>query len=213
MHIAKEKLNNRYLLYLYYNTNMKKIRLLSLLWIALLSSTLVACSPFSKEETNNGDIIIEDIDNNWVINYNNTLVDLAIQCIENEETIRTIYNSYMSWSTEELSSAINSAISTCNTVIDQINTLWDREWDSSMKNGVLVLIEKYITYYEKISKTLPFLENAENISDEEETQYKAIIDEIKAIDNEIEKANNNIASIQETFAETHNYDLEPTNEA
>ena len=82
-----------------------------------------------------------------------------------------------------------------------------------MKNGVLVLIEKYITYYEKISKTLPFLENAENISDEEETQYKAIIDEIKAIDNEIEKANNNIASIQETFAETHNYDLEPTNEA
>ena len=69
---------------------MKKIRLLALLWVILIAGSLAGCGG-DKESNNTWDFIIEDItwENDAVINYNDTLVDLASECIISEDNIFT----------------------------------------------------------------------------------------------------------------------------
>ena len=65
---------------------MKKLRLIALLGILLVSTTLVGCD--KDKETNTWDIIIEDITaSNEVINYNDSLVDITSQFTYTEQRV------------------------------------------------------------------------------------------------------------------------------
>ena len=156
---------------------MKKIRLLSLLWIVLIAGTLAGCWNNEQQTTSNDswDFIIEDIswENDAVINYNDELVDMASNCIISEDNIRNTYDDENA-SIEDIKSAIDSTINVCTEAGKNIETLWDWEWDSSLKDWVLNIIEKYIAYYTKFSEILPY-EAQEEVTEEQKpaTQTKS----------------------------------------
>lgn len=182
---------------------MKNLKLASLLAVSLFSIFLVGCNNETKNnnQTNNGDFIIEDITpDEAVINYNDKLVDLALLCIKEIDTSGNI------------SESINSIIENCKTSINEINNLWDWEWDSSLKDGAITVIEKYIEYYTKFSELIPFLEKEDDLSEEEKATYDSILSGIETIDAELDEANSNLTLIQEQFAENHNFPLENIDE-
>lgn len=193
---------------------MKKIRLLSLLWIVLIAGTLAGCWNNEQQTTSNDswDFIIEDIswENDAVINYNDELVDMASNCIISEDNIRNTYDDENA-SIEDIKSAIDSTINVCTEAGKNIETLWDWEWDSSLKDWVLNIIEKYIAYYTKFSEILPYVAQ-EEVTEEQNEAYQSLLAEIEALDNELSEANNNLITIQEQFASNHWFELE-TNQA
>ena len=152
---------------------MKKIRLLSLLWIILFASTLAGCWGNKEVNSNNTwndewNLVIEDTtpENDTVINYNDTLVDLASQCIMSESNVRSVYNDENA-KVEDIQKTIEKTINECTKAWNDIEELWDREWDSSLKNWVLSIIEKEIALYTKFSQLLPYFEKDELTEDEE----------------------------------------------
>lgn len=189
---------------------MKKIRLLSLLWIVLIAGTLAGCWNNEQQTTSNDswDFIIEDIswENDAVINYNDELVDMASNCIISEDNIRNTYDDENA-SIEDIKSAIDSTINVCTEAGKNIETLWDWEWDSSLKDWVLNIIEKYIAYYTKFSEILPYVAQ-EEVTEEQNEAYQSLLAEIEALDNELSEANNNLIAIQEQFASNHWFELE-----
>ena len=190
---------------------MKKIRFLTLLWVVLLSGTLTGCinnSNNEPEQNQTGDIIIEDItwETDAVVNYNDTLVDLAFNCIMSEDNVRNVYDDETTGA-EDMQKAIINTIDECTKAWDSINKLWDREWDSSLKDWVLYIIEKEIEYYTKFSELLPYLQKDE-LTDEESETYNNLFTEVETLDSELSQANENLISIQEEFAKNHWFELE-----
>ena len=190
---------------------MKKIRLLALLWVILIAGSLAGCGG-DKESNNTWDFIIEDItwENDAVINYNDTLVDLASECIISEDNIWNTYDNENS-TAEDVIKAIDNTISQCSNAWNKIDDLWDWEWDSSLKDWVLNIIEKEINYYSKFKELLPYLEK-EELTEEEKAEYDAIYSEIETLDKELSEANENLMTIQEKFASDYGFELEVVEE-
>ena len=190
---------------------MKKIRLLALLWVILIAGSLAGCGG-DKESNNTWDFIIEDItwENDAVINYNDTLVDLASECIISEDNIWNTYDNENS-TAEDVIKAIDNTISQCSNAWNKIDDLWDWEWDSSLKDWVLDIIEKEINYYSKFKELLPYLEK-EELTEEEKAEDNAIYSEIETLDKELSEANENLMTIQEKFASDYGFELEVVDE-
>lgn len=209
MHIYHKNITIYYPYFISYkSTIMKKIRLLSLLWVIVLAWALAGCWNNDKEINNdNSDLIIEDVssESEAVINYNDTLVDLASQCIISENEIWSNYDDESP--IEDIQAAINNTINQCNNAKENINKLWDWEWDSSLKDGVSAIIEKEIAYYSKFSEMLPYLWK-EELTEEENKIYESIFAEIETLDQELAAANDNLINIQEQFAKDHDFELE-----
>ena len=182
---------------------MKKFRLLSVLGIALISLALVGCN-----KDKGGEIIIEEINNDDVIAYNDNLVDFATACIESEDAVWATYQDENA-SIQDIESAINNTISECSTAKDKVNALWARDGDNSLRDSVIRIIEKDIEYYTKFKELLPFLE-IDELTEEQAAAYDSIISDIEAIDEELTQANDDLIAIQEQFAESNWFDLEPT---
>lgn len=190
---------------------MKKIRFFTLLWVILLSGTLTGCLNNSSNESKQNqtwDIIIEDIteETDAVVNYNDTLVDLAFNCIMSEDNVWNVYDDETT-EVEDMQNAINKTIDECTKAWKDINQLGDREWDSSLKDWVIQIIEKEIEYYTKFSEMLPYLQKDE-LTDEESKAYNTLFSEVETLDNELSQANENLISIQEEFAKNHWFELE-----
>ena len=192
---------------------MKKVRFLTLLWVVVLAGTLAWCwgNKNTNTETNNQwDLIIEDTTGTYdaVIAYNDTLVEIASQCIISENDIPTDYENGL----DNIKVAINNVLAQCQSSIDQINALWDWEWDSSLREGIVKVLSLDISYFTKFSELLPYL-TSDELSEEDASKYETLVNEINAIDQEMETANNDLISIQETFAANHGYELQPEEEA
>lgn len=187
---------------------MKKFQLLSILGIVLFAGCLAWCTKNATDNQNSWDIIIEDIEieDNPVIEYNDNLVDLAYSCISSEDNIWNRFDDEEA-STESIQEAIDDTISKCTSVIEDIDNLWDWEWDSSLKDAAIVTIEKDIAYFDKLSELLPYTEK-EDLTDEENATYEALFDEIETLDSELLLANENLAAVQEEFAKNHWFELE-----
>ena len=190
-----------------------KTKFLTLLWIIFVAGTLAGCQ--NNSNTNEPepvdepwDIIIEDItwENDAVISYNDSLVDLASQCIVSEDAVWNVYDNESAW-VADIQEAIEKTIDECNTAKENINKLGDWEGDASLKNGVLNIIDKEIAYFWKFSELLPYLE-IENPTEEQEEAYNNVFAEIEALDRELEQANESLISLQETFAKNHWFELE-----
>lgn len=187
---------------------MKKFRLLSLLAVVVLAWALAWCGNKNTNVTTDTqwDLIIEDTTAQYdaVIDYNDTLVDIASQCILSENNIPTDYEDGM----ENVKVAINNVLAECQNSIDQINALWDWEGDSSLREWIVKILELDISYFSKFSELLPYL-TSEELSEADAEKYNTLVEEINALDQEMEAANNELISIQEAFAANHGYELQP----
>ncbi len=183
------------------HTHMKKFKLFSILGIALLSCTLLAgCND------NNGGLEVIEIDNSDVIAYNDALVDIASQCYDAEEAIWTAYEAEDG---EAMQSAVDSTISACQNTIEQLQSVEAWEEDSSLKDAIIPVIEKEIEYCDNFHGLVEFLwADLDNLSEEDATRYEAVVAQFDTILSEIDEVNNDLASVQETFAANHGYELE-----
>lgn len=185
---------------------MKKIRLFSLLGIAVLAASLAGCKE-PTQPVDNSDIEIIPIDNSDVIAYNDTLVDIASQCYSAEEAIWTAYDE---WTAEDLKAAVNDTVSACENVISQLNSLEAREDDNSLRDAIIPVIEKEIEYCNTFSELADFQwADLDNLSEEEAAKYEEIGSRMDSIMEEIATVNDNLLSVQETFAAAHGYELQP----
>ena len=193
---------------------MKNYKILSLLWVVLLAWTLAGCGNSQTAQPNNWnnwDIIIEEINNNDVVSYNDNLVSIAEQCFQSEEGIWVAYQDSET-TVEDIQNAINSTTTACRESINNLNTLWGWEGDSSLKDGIVSILEKDIQYYEKFSELLPYVDNTEELTEEQAAAYDSIVAEINSIDDELSVANEELMTIQENFANAHGYELNPSEE-
>ena len=191
---------------------MKKFWLLAL-WIILIAWTLAGCGKDKEIKTDNTtdntwDFIIEEItsENDAVINYNDTLVDIASKCVMSEDNIWSTYDDETS-PIEDVQTAIKETINECTTAWENVNKLWDWKWDSSLKDWVMAIIEKEIAYYSKFSEILPYLEK-EDLTESENETYESLFAELQTLDEELSQANDNLMTIQENFAKSYWFELE-----
>ncbi len=192
--------------FIYFIQTMKKFWVLSLLWVILIFWTLAWC--WNKQEnTDTSDVVIEDIswETDAIINYNDTLVELASKCVMSEDNIRDAYDSESSL--EDIQSSISDIINECTNVWESIKNLGDWEWDSSLKDWVIAVIEKEIAYYSKFSEVLPYLQK-EELTEDEKWIYDKIFAEVEVLDKELSEASQNLTAIQEEFSKNHWYKLE-----
>ena len=186
---------------------MKKIRLLTLLWVVVLAWTLVWCGNKNTNVVadNPWDVVIEDTtaQYNAVIDYNDSLLEIAFQCIAAENNIPTSTE----W-LESVKAAIDETIIQCQNSIDQINALGDWEGDSSLKDWTINVLEFEIARISKFNELLPYL-SSEELPEADAEKYNTLVEEIETLDQEAEAANNELISIQEAFAANHGYELQP----
>lgn len=180
---------------------MKNFKTLILLGILIISTTLAGCwnNKINNETWN------PTTENSDVINYNDNLMDYALSCVSSENDIWSAYDK--SSTIEDIENIINSTITRCNDSSEKINNLWDRNWDSSLKDAVLAIVKSEINYLWKFNELLPYIEK-ENLTEEEKSNYDSIIAEIETINNELNEANNKITITQEQFAEKYWFELE-----
>lgn len=184
---------------------MRNYKIIALSLAILSICTLSGC--FSKK-TNNNDFIIEDITdkNEAVSNYNDTLRELTSNCINSQNEILDLYADENE-SINSIQEAIDNSLNICQDALNQINVLWDREWDNSLKDWIVAVIEIYMKYYRKFSDFLPY-SKIDNPTQEESKAVEAIVNELNAIEDELWEANEKLTQIQEDFANEHGYSLE-----
>ena len=149
-----------------------------------------------------------------VIEYNDALVDFATSCVYSENEVRDRFDAYSGASLDDLKTALddlmvalNDTIQSCSNARDEIIALWGREWDNSLKDGVLAVVKKDIEYYTKFKELLPYLEK-ENFSDEEQKRYDKLMEDLDVLNTELTDVNDNLTKIQEDFSANHWYTLE-----
>lgn len=180
-----------------------------LLCVVSLSWVIVWCSSKETKNTDKWDFIIEEVDADQVLSYNDSIRNFSIKCIDAEESMWDVYNGYDWWSIDDVKLAIDNTISECKDAMFKINDLWAWEWDSSLKNWVISLIQKMLEKYEKLYETLPFLPLlSEWLVEEDVVIYEWIKAELNSLDWEIIELNDELSEIQYSFAEAHWYELE-----
>lgn len=184
---------------------MKNFRIITLSLAILGVCVLSGC--FSKK-TDNNNFIIEDITDKYeaVSNYNDTLRELTSECINSQNEIMNLYTDE-GQSINSVQEAIDNSLDTCQNILNEINTLGDREWDSSLKDWIIAVIDIYMEYYTKFSDFLPY-SKIDNPTQEEAEALERIINELNAIEDKLWEANDKLAEIQENFANEHWYTLE-----
>lgn len=177
-------------------------------WLIVLSWMIVWCS--SKEKTSDKwDFVIEDVDTDQILVYNDNIRELWLKCFESDESMRNIYNWYNWWLTDDIKLAIDDTVSVCKDSMFQINDLWDIDWDSSLKDGVILLIQKMMERYEKLYETLPFLPLLDEwLVEEDSMAYEEIKSDLDSLGSEVRDLNKDLSDIQRSFAEAHWYELE-----
>lgn len=185
---------------------MRKFGVL-LLWLIFLSGMIVGCS--LKENDDKWDFIIEEIDSDQIVAYNDSIRSISEKCFEAEDSMWNIYNWYNWWSTDDVKSAIDETVSVCKDSMFQINDLWGVDWDSSLKDWVILLIQKMLERFDKLYETLPFLPLLdEGLVDEDFVAYEGIKSDLDSLGWEIRDLNKSLSEIQRLFAEAHWYELE-----
>lgn len=179
---------------------MKNLKLLTLSWIILISWLLSGCW---NNLVNNSENITEKT--NKATEYNNSLMNIASRCPTAANTVRDLYEN--NDKIENIEIATENTLSECKNAADQISVIWDLEWDNSLKDWIINILNLYTTYFTKFKEMLSYLEK-DNLTKEETEIYENIVQEIKDMDKEMDSQNNNLFNIQKQFAENHWFELE-----
>jgi len=193
--------------FILYKMDMKKVSILSLLWVVLFSMMLVGCSKSSSNTgvTNSNWAEVDNSGADPKVLYNDTLYNLAFSCKDLEATLRDTYD--QTSNIEDIKSSVDNMLSKCSDVLKSIESVWDLEWDSSFKDWVKTVIEREIAYYTKLIDILPYIDKDE-LTEEENEIYEWIRAELEVLDRELTEADENLVRIQEDFAERHWFRLD-----
>lgn len=139
-----------------------------------------------------------------IVSYKDSLIVLETKCLSSKDEILEEYNKYISWTTsiDNFQMLIDNNIKTCSNSRDEIILKWNRKWDSSLKDGVLAVVNKHIELYSKIWEMIIYLDEI-NYSDEYRQNYNKIYNDLYLLEEEIDSLSGGLKSIQYNFLKYH----------
>ena len=163
----------------------KSIWLLSLLWILVLSG----CGWSSN-----------------AVEYNDTLVAIVKECTDaNQELFQTFQADRSTL--DSIGEALQYNIDKCNDAKAKAIELWDYGKDSSLKDGVIDLLNKEVIYLERFWATQRYW-NIDNITDEDKSAYDWLVSDLNESQNTLNQQFTDLQAIQEAFAAKNGLKLE-----
>lgn len=188
---------------------MKNLKIITLLWFILISWTLSGCfrDKDSNNENPNNDVDATVQENDPVAIYYNNLIDIASKCLDSEQAISDTYNNPSS-STIDVKLAINKTLNQCLDASEEIQIQGDRQWDLSLNNWFVNVLDKTVNYYSKFSEYVSY-EETNFIEDEDSTEESVvptltnISNELDILKEELDNATNELKGLQEEFANVH----------
>lgn len=164
----------------------KSIWLLSLLWILVLSG----CGGSSSN----------------IVEYNDTLVSIVKECTDANQALFQTFQADRS-TLDSIGESLQSNIEICNQAKAKALELWNYGKDTSMKDGVVDLLDKEVIYLEKFWATQRYW-NIDNITDEDKLAYDWLVSDLNDAQNSLNQQFTNLQTIQEAFAAKNGLKLE-----
>lgn len=181
---------------------MKKFQLMWIVVVLWFCWFLAWCSKNLDNDTVDSQEVVYDP----ASEYNNKLTNITEACYSQYMDLQSLYNKYKEWSSvDKIQQSIYNTLSVCKNSIDQINSLWPRESDYSLRDASTILLENITNKAILLQQTLKYLENSKNLTQQEIAEHNEIVDELNSNDLDMEQIKEDLTSVQEEFAEK--YDL------
>jgi len=182
---------------------MKNLKIITLLWIILISWTLIGCDSDKDSNNENPSSNTESTTQEIspVETYYNDLMDIASRCLNSEQTISDTYNN-PSASTIDVKIAINTTLNQCLNATEEIQTKDGREWNFSLNEWIINVLGRTVDYYSKFSEYLSYEENGGEyaIEDESAPILANVLSELEILKENLDNATNELKATQEEFA-------------
>lgn len=182
---------------------MKNLKIITLLWIILISWTLIGCDSDKDSNNENPSSNTESTTQEIspVETYYNDLMDIASRCLNSEQTISDTYNN-PSASTIDVKIAINTTLNQCLNATEEIQTKDGREWNFSLNEWIINVLGRTVEYYSKFSEYLSYEENGGEyaIEDESAPILANVLSELEILKENLDNATNELKATQEEFA-------------
>lgn len=182
---------------------MKNLKIITLLWIILISWTLIGCDSDKDSNNENPSSNTESTTQEIspVETYYNDLMDIASRCLNSEQTISDTYNN-PSASTIDVKIAINTTLNQCLNATEEIQTKDGREWNFSLNEWIINVLGRTVEYYSKFSEYLSYEENGGEyaIEDESAPILANVLSELEILKENLDNATNELKTTQEEFA-------------
>ena len=163
----------------------KSLWVISLLWVLILSG----CGWSSN-----------------VVEYNDTLVSIVRECTDANQNLFQTFQADSS-TLDSIAESLQSNIEICNNAKTKALELWNYDKDSSMKDGVVNLLDMEVIYLEKFWATQRY-RNIDNITEEDKLAYNWLASDLNEAQNSLNQQFTNLQTIQDEFAAKHGLKLE-----
>lgn len=159
-----------------------------LIWLLLLwSFALIGCYKIADEK-----VVL-----NSVYDYNDILTSYFDECFNTQDYIWNLYNDIQS-SSEDVVKAIDQSVEICNKAQYKINTLWDWEWDASLKDITLEYLEMYVEYYTLFKEWVPYSDTVTVHFDERTDSWK-LYKQVTEFYEEVSEFWDKVSKVQNNF--------------
>lgn len=141
-----------------------------------------------------------------VVEYNDSFVALVKECTDANQALFQNFNA--EWATiDSIEQTLQNNISICQNAQAKASSMWDYDKDSSLKDGVVNLLDTEVEYLKKFSKSSRY-RNIDNITDEDKLAYDEIVGDLYKSESELNSRFISLQEIQEAFAAKHGLKLE-----
>lgn len=180
---------------------MKKFQLMWMVLVLWFCWFLMGCS----SETNNDAAVNEELFvYDPVSEYNNKLTDIVNVCYSWAVSTQEQYNKYREWnSIDKVQKSIEETLLVCNNSINQINSLWSWEWDASLRDAAIILLDKVVNKLTLLQDTLPYLERVEDLTPQEVSEHNSLVDELNSNDLDMQQIVDNMEYVQQDFVQRY----------
>jgi len=154
-----------------------------------------------------GIVIISWCWSSWnIVKYNDDFVALVKECTDANQTLYQNFNARLA-TIDSITQSLQENINICQNAQIRASQMWDYEKDSSLKNGVVNLLNLEVDYLQKFSATSQYW-NIDNLSEEDKEKYDWIVSDLNQTQNQLNQWFTNLQDIQEAFAAKHGLKLE-----
>ena len=186
---------------LFYNwvlPNVDNTEILELRWSVMLILMNASHKVLGKSVSSN--FSVDD-----VIDYNDKILDLTAECINNEDEISDLID--RGGSSKQVEKTANNIINICKNSIEQLTKLWGWEWDTSLKDWALKYVALNVVYYQQFLELVPYLD-IDNLSITQEKQYNSILEKMDETNEKLAVMSKDLENLQKKFANKFWYQLE-----
>lgn len=137
-----------------------------------------------------------------VVEYNDSFIAVVNDCLN---VTQPFWDEFEWWNTDL--AMLQDDIQICKNAGKDASSLWNFDWDSSLKDAVVNFLWTYTDYLEKFTETSPY-RNIDDISTEDEEDYRTLRQELANLEDDLNKQMSSLQEVQESFAAKHGLKLQ-----